>query len=55
LATILPKHKINGESMSGYYRFPTIDNSKVIFVAEDDLWSVTTDNPKAIRLTTNIS
>jgi len=41
--------------MSGYYRFPTINNSKIVFVAEDDLWSVSTDNKKAIRLTTNIS
>ena len=41
--------------MSGYYRFPTINNSTIVFVAEDDLWSVSTDNPKAFRLTTNIS
>ena len=41
--------------MSGYYRFPTMNNSTIVFVAEDDLWSVSTDNPKAFRLTTNIS
>ena len=41
--------------MSGYYRFPTINKSKVVFVAEDDLWSINIDNPKAYRLTTNIS
>ena len=41
--------------MSGYYRFPTINNSTIVFVAEDDLWSVDINNPKAFRLTTNIS
>ena len=41
--------------MTGYYRFPTINNSTIIFVAEDDLWLVDTENPKAFRLTTNIS
>ena len=41
--------------MSGYYRFPTINNSKIVFVAEDDLWSVSINDKKAIRLTTNIS
>ena len=41
--------------MTGYYRFPTINNSTIIFVADDDLWLVDTENPKAFRLTTNIS
>ena len=41
--------------MSGYYRFPTINKSTVVFVAEDDLWSINIDNLKAYRLTTNIS
>ena len=41
--------------MTGYYRFPTINNSTIVFVAEDDLWLVDTENPKAFRLTTNIS
>ena len=41
--------------MQGYYRFPTIFNNKIIFVSEDDLWSVNLDNSKAFRLTTNIS
>ena len=41
--------------MTGYYRFPTINNSTIVFVAEDDLWSVDINNPKAFRLTTNIS
>ena len=41
--------------MSGYYRFPTINDSKIVFVADDNLWLVTLDNPNAIRLTTNLS
>ena len=40
--------------MSGYYRFPTINNSKIVFVADDDLWAVQLDNSKAYRLTTNL-
>ena len=36
--------------MSGYYRFPTINKSTVVFVAEDDLWSINIDNLKAYRL-----
>ncbi|MAQ42998.1 MAG: peptidase [Candidatus Marinimicrobia bacterium] len=41
--------------MSGYYRFPTINNSKIVFVADDDLWVVKLDDSKAYRLTTNLS
>ena len=41
--------------MQGYYRFPTIHNHQVVFVSEDDLWSITSNNLRAVRLTTNIS
>ena len=41
--------------MSGYYRFPTLYNKQIIFVSEDDLWSVTLEDSRAIRLTSNIS
>ena len=41
--------------MSGYYRFPTIHNNKIVFVSDDDLWSVDLNNSNAIRLTSNIS
>ena len=41
--------------MIGYYRFPTINNKQVVFVSEDDLWSVNLDDPRVVRLTTNIS
>ena len=45
----------NGVFMLGYYRFPTVNNKQVVFVSEDDLWSVNLDDSRAIRLTTNIS
>ena len=41
--------------MSGYFRFPTIHKNQIVFVSENDLWSVDLNNLKAIRLTTNLS
>jgi tricorn protease len=38
----------------GYYRFPTIHNSTVVFVAEDDLWEVPATGGVARRLTANL-
>ena len=42
-------------SQQGYYRFPTIHNNRIVFVAEDDLWVINLNDPRAVRLTTNIS
>lgn len=39
---------------SGYYRFPTIQQETVIFVSEDDLWSVPVTGGVARRLTSNL-
>ncbi|MDJ0706567.1 MAG: S41 family peptidase [Leptolyngbyaceae cyanobacterium MO_188.B28] len=39
---------------SGYYRFPTIHGDRVVFVCEDDLWSVPATGGGAIRLTANL-
>lgn len=40
--------------MSGYFRFPTIHNNTVVFVCEDDLWSVSAQGGRAVRLTSNL-
>src|SRR5688500_8095753 len=39
---------------SGYYRFPTIQQETVVFVSEDDLWSVSVGGGVARRLTSNL-
>ncbi len=39
---------------SGYYRFPTIHADTVIFVCEDDLWTVPASGGIARRLTSNL-
>lgn len=39
----------------GYYRFPTIHNDTVLFVCEDDLWSVSANGGLARRLTSNLA
>ncbi|HEC78347.1 MAG TPA: peptidase [candidate division WOR-3 bacterium] len=40
--------------MQGYYRFPTINKDKLIFVCEDDLWTVSIKGGIARRLTSNL-
>jgi tricorn protease len=41
--------------MQGYYRFPTISKDSLIFVCEDDLWSVPIKGGIARRLTSNLA
>ncbi|MCB0161293.1 MAG: PD40 domain-containing protein, partial [Caldilineaceae bacterium] len=41
-------------STSGYYRYPTIHDDTVVFVSEDDLWSVARTGGIARRLTSNL-
>ena len=39
---------------SGYYRFPSIRQDTIVFVAEDDLWTVPRQGGIARRLTSNL-
>ena len=41
-------------TINGYYRFPTIYKNDVVFVSEDDLWSVPARGGMARRLTANL-
>ncbi len=39
---------------AGYYRYPTIHGDTVVFLSEDDLWSVPVDGGVARRLTSSL-
>jgi tricorn protease len=41
-------------STQGYVRFPTINQDRIIFVAEDDLWLVSSEGGRAERLTAGV-
>lgn len=39
----------------GYYRHPTVHGDRVVFVSEDDLWSISVQGGRPFRLTSNLS
>ncbi len=39
---------------AGYYRHPTIHDDTIVFISEDDLWTVSVDGGIARRLTSNL-
>src|SRR5439155_15230430 len=41
-------------STQGYYRYPTIRGETVVFVSEDDLWTVPASGGVARRLTSGL-
>jgi len=38
----------------GYYRYPTVHNNKVVFISEDELWTVPLMGGDAIRLSSSL-
>ncbi len=42
-------------NQAGYYRYPTIWKDTIVFVSEDDLWSVPSKGGQAKRLTSNLN
>lgn len=44
---------VQGEPMSGYYRFPALSQNCIVFTAEGDLWKVPISGGVAQRLTTH--
>src|SRR5512138_2825897 len=47
-------HDQGARMTSGYYRCPTIHQDTVVFVCEDDLWTVPAQGGIARRLTSNL-
>ena len=55
LCFVLAGPAVRSQEAQGYYRFPTLHENTIVFVAEGDLWSVSADGGIARRLTTHPS
>jgi tricorn protease len=51
---LLPGFQAQIPMPQGYYRYPTLYRDIVVFVSEDDLWTVSADGGVARRLTSNL-
>lgn len=54
MTQILP-NETKASIAQGYYRFPTVHRDVLVFVCEDDLWTVALSGGIARRLTTNLA
>ena len=53
--TPIPSNEAKASAAQGYYRLPTVHGDVLVFVCEDDLWTVALSGGVARRLTTNLA
>ena len=53
--TANPVHRMQSDDRSAYLRQPTLQGDRIVFVADDDLWSVAASGGVARRLTAGVA